>query len=136
MNIVGIIGALLLALVLTAVFSGSYRHRGPMNGLAIFFLIIFLAAWSGQLWIPPVGPNAFGVAWLPFTSVAFLIAILLVAAASSTGRNAPAPTEKVTPEEAAPILAIGLFFWLLLLFLLASIILGYFIVPGGRILAN
>ncbi len=134
MNIYGVIGALLLAVILTSIFSRSFRHRGPLGGLLLFCIIVFLAAWAGQLWINPIGPIALGIAWLPFTFVAISVALLLVAAASGDRKPAAKNPEPV-PQEAVPFMAIGLFFWLLLLFFLIAILLGYYIVPGGRTMA-
>lgn len=136
MNISGILGALLLAVLLTVVFSRSFRHRGPWGGLFLFGLIIFLAAWSAQIWIHPIGPTAFGISWAPFTFFGFLIAILLIASASSTGKVSRQKTEPLSAEEAAPLFAIGIFFWLLLIFFLFVIIFGYYIRPGTTVLAT
>ncbi|HTF02479.1 MAG TPA: hypothetical protein VK826_00575 [Bacteroidia bacterium] len=104
--------------------------------MLLFFLVVFMAAWASQLWLRPVGPTALGVAWAPFTFVAFLIAILLVAASSAAGKTRPkTDPENLTPEEAAPLFAIGLFFWILLLVFLAAILLGYYSQPDPEILA-
>lgn len=136
MTTTGIIGALFLAVLLTVVFSGSFRHRGPWGGLFLFGLIIFLAALSAQIWIHPIGPTAFGISWAPFTFFAFLVAILLVASASSTGKVKKEKTEPLEATEAAPLFAIGIFFWLLLIFFLFIIIFGYYIRPGTTVLAT
>lgn len=141
----GILGALFVAVLLTLLFSRSfshrgksYNHRGPFRGLLLFFLVVFMAAWASQLWLRPIGPTALGVAWAPFTFVAFLVAILLVAASSAAGKTGSkeiTEKENLSPTEAAPLFAIGLFFWILLLVFLAAILVGYYNEPGTEILA-
>jgi hypothetical protein len=129
MHIYGIVASIIIALLLTLIFSTSYRHRGPWGGLLFFFLVIFLASWAGQLWIPR-GPVLFGVAWVPLVFIGVLVAILLLAAGSSAIDRAPVnpPAEKIAQEDAS-ILAIGFFFWLLILILIIAITVGYWVLP-------
>jgi hypothetical protein len=129
MHVYGIIASIIIALLLTLIFSTSYRHRGPWGGLLFFFLVIFLASWAGQLWIPR-GPVLFGVAWVPLVFIGVLVAILLLAAGSSAIDRAPVnpPAEKTVQEDAS-ILTIGFFFWLLILILITAITIGYWILP-------
>lgn len=136
MHIYGIIASILIALLLTLIFSTSYRHRGPWGGLLFFFLVIFLASWASQLWINPFGPMLFGVAWAPLLFVGVLIAVLLLAAGASAIDKTPVtPGPEVTPQEGS-ILAIGLFFWILVLILIAAIAIGYWILPERPIIST
>jgi hypothetical protein len=130
MHLYGIFASILVALLLTLIFSTSFRHRGPMGGLLFFFLVIFLASWASQLWIGPFGPVYFGVALVPLIFVSVLVAVLLLAAGASAIDRAPVnpPKEKVTPAEGS-LLAIGFFFWLLVLILIAAIVIGYWVIP-------
>jgi hypothetical protein len=138
----GIFAALLVALLFTLVFSASYRKRGSWGALLIFFLIIFLASWAGQLWINPIGPMVYGVSWVPLIFVGLVFAFLLMAASppqppkrkGTTGgigasgisaSNAPADSESTEEEEVAA-LAVGVFFWILLIVLFVAIVLGYY----------
>jgi hypothetical protein len=131
MHAYGILASILVALLLTFIFSTSFRHRGPMGGLLFFFLVIFLASWASHLWIAPFGPVFFGVALVPLIFVAVLVAVLLLAAGASAIDRAPVdpPREKTTTEERS-IMAIGFFFWLLVIILIAAIAIGYWVVPG------
>jgi hypothetical protein len=120
MTYYGIFAALLVALLLTLAFSGSYRHRGPLRGLFVFFLILFLASWAGQLWISPVGPYYLGVSWVPMIVVPIVIAFILIAAAGPVDKKAN------NTDVETSIAAVGIFFWLLLMILLFSVVVGYF----------
>ncbi|HEY6160437.1 MAG TPA: hypothetical protein VI112_04415, partial [Bacteroidia bacterium] len=124
-----------LALLLTLVFSTSYRHQGPLGGLLLFFLIIFLATWAGQLWISPIGPLMLGIAWGPLVFVAFLFAILLMALAA--GNPKPAKTNNASEAvNEGPVVAIGMFFWFLLVILLVAIAVGYYRHPEKPLIAE
>jgi hypothetical protein len=52
------------------------------NSVPVFFLLVFLEAWVGGAWAAPAGTPLWGVYWLPFAFMGFLIALILVAAAS------------------------------------------------------
>jgi len=120
--------SIFVALLLSLIFIGAFRTRGPWGSFALFFLIIFLAAWAGSIWIQPVGPLLWGVAWVPILAVALLMALLL-AAVTHRGiaediKSEPVP-ETPPPEEVAVVAAIGLFFWIFIMGLLLVIIIGY-----------
>ncbi|MFO8065141.1 MAG: hypothetical protein ACQETQ_09205 [Spirochaetota bacterium] len=76
--IVQILTALILAAVLTTITTVVFkRHRHGVEAV-VFFLVIFLAAWGGGLWMNPVGPSLHGVAWLPFLLVALIVSLVLI----------------------------------------------------------
>lgn len=131
MHAYGILASVVVALLLTLIFSTSFRHRGPMGGLLFFFLAIFLASWASHLWISPFGPVFFGVALVPLIFVGVLVAVLLLAAGSTAIDRAPVnpPKEKTTAAESS-ILAIGAFFWVLVIILITAIVIGYWVIPG------
>lgn len=119
-----ITAAFLVTLFIMLIF--SLFSRRPMRSLWVFFIIIFLATWTGQLWITPFGPVGWGVAWLPLFLVALFFSFLIF----SLLPPVPKPvtkTEKQTEEGAA--LAFGILFWVMVILLLASIITGYYRSP-------
>lgn len=121
--------ALVIALILTAIFGVGTRGWGAGSALLLFFLILFLASWAGGLWIAPYGPPLWGVPWVGFLFMGLLFALLLAAffpAAEPPPRAVP-ETEEVTPSEAAAIITIDIFLWILLIILVVSIIAGYLI---------
>lgn len=123
-----IFAAFIMAFLFTFLFSVGFKNKGPWGILWIFFLIIFLASWAGQLWISPIGPLFYGISWLPLLFVAIIFAIIL-AATSSPGYNRKSVANddsKVTKE---PAVVLGVFFWLLLVILLIVIAIGYYRTP-------
>ncbi|MFP4395970.1 MAG: hypothetical protein ACLFTI_11970 [Anaerolineales bacterium] len=129
--------ALAIALLLTGFFFVAFRYRGPWDVWWLFLVVIFLAAWAGGLWIEPIGPPLFEIYWLPFLLVGLLFALILAAAvpprpprlpgrprAPRTPRTRRAATP-TTPAEEETALAVGLFFWLMLVSLMVVILIGY-----------
>jgi hypothetical protein len=130
MHLYGIFASIIIALLLTLIFSTSFRHRGPWGGLLFFFLVIFLTSWASQLWINPFGPVVLGIYWVPLVFVAVLVALLLLAVGSTAIDKAPVtpPAEEITRSESS-LLAIGLFFWILVVILIIAIAIGYWVLP-------
>lgn len=121
--------ALVAALIFSALIAGLFGWRHPSGraddafGPFIFlFIILFLVAWVGGVWIQPFGPLAWGTAWLPFFLVAFFVALILLAAAAPSRRRVPASGETEVSDSA---IIFGGFFWMLIVFLLAALGLSY-----------
>ncbi len=118
--------ALVMALVFTAVFALGFQRRGPWPNVLTFFLIVFLAAWAGSLWLSPAGPVFLGIYWLPIIMVALLFALLLSAMVPPRPPTQKVETiSQVKQEERAVRRAYNVFFWTLLIGFLAIIVLGY-----------
>ncbi len=90
MVFVDVLFAFLVAVFLSAIFALGVRRQGPWTDFVAFFTIVFLAAWAGSVWVTPVGRSLWGVYWLPFPFVGFVIALLLAASAPA-GPLAHAP---------------------------------------------
>lgn len=99
MFFIDLLFALVIALLLTAVFAAGFRRRGPWGIWWIFLLVIFLAAWAGGVWMTPFGPTLFDVYWLPFVFVGLVAALLLAAAAPPTTRRTYSETTPAPSEE-------------------------------------
>jgi type VI protein secretion system component VasK len=118
---------LLIAMVLTLIFAmGLGRHRSG-TVLLMFFIILFLATWAGGLWIHPVGPPTWGVPWLSFLIVGFILAIMLAALIPPAPRNRPVAGEgrPESEEEKKEMVAFNAFVWILLVALVVAIILRF-----------
>lgn len=113
--------AFIIALLTTLIFSARLKTRGPWW---FFFLIILFAAWAGALWINPVGPALWGVAWIPAVITALVFALILAAVESEKPGKEVAGQGVTTNGRGSPAVA-GTFFWFLLVLLLIVIILGY-----------
>lgn len=120
--------ALAVAILLSFVLVYPLRRRGPgpFEGLIFFFLILFLAAWAGGVWVRPIGPTAWNVSWVGFLLVGLIIALILASAFPSRRPivNPPADTTTETEAEVA-VVTLGVFFFILLFAMLAAIILHY-----------
>jgi hypothetical protein len=76
-----------------------------------------------------------GIAWGPLVFVAVLFAILLMALAA--GNPGPAKTNNAPDAvNEGPVVAIGLFFWFLLIILLVAIAVGYYRQPEKPLIAQ
>ncbi len=117
--------AFFIALIVGAIFAFGLGRSGPWPGILWFFVLLILGTWALGRWIQPVGPALGEVAWLPYLLAAVLIALL--AAAASPGRPR---TTLHSPEEesraATAAVALGGFFWGLVLLFLIAIVAGFF----------
>ncbi len=118
--------ALVMALLFTLIFTMAFQRRGPWSSVVVFFLVVFLAAWAGSLWISPAGPAFLGIFWVPIVAVAFIFAVLL-----STLLPRRPPTQRVETisqvkqEEKTRERIYDAFFWMLVIGLAVIILLGY-----------
>ncbi len=124
MNYYVILAALLVTMVIT--WGLAALSKRPLRGFWLFFFVIFLATWAGQLWITPFGPIAWGVAWFPLILVAFFFSFFIFALV---------PFKK-KEEEAASFFIMGIFFWVIILLLVAAIGAGYYYRAPGLIAIN
>lgn len=109
--------ALFFAVLLTAVFFGLFRTRGPWASLVLFFLVIFLASWAGGAWIAPFGPVLWGISFLPFLLVGLIIALMLAAAAPTQREESTVELvdrDERKRERAKAFAALSVFFWILI----------------------
>jgi len=136
MNIfIDLVSALLAALILTWLFyilSGGRKSK--RLGLLWVFLILVLAAWSGGVWMKPIGPAWYGIHWLGFLMVGLIVCLILIIANPGRPPRGREDTlellESIKEEreiEKATYLTVSIFFWVLLLLLILMILLRYLI---------
>lgn len=120
--------ALLIASALSALFGGRGVSRvGTWPVFLFLFLILLPMTWAGGIWIAPFGPVLWDGYWLPFVAVGILVALMMAALAPPSrrpSRSVDNPEEPVHSEEIAA-LAVGIFFWLVLLGLVVAIYARY-----------
>lgn len=137
MWIVSLLLSLVIAILLTLVFAGVSRRRA-WRLFAVFFLLIFLAAWAGQLWLRPAGPAIYGVFWVPSLVVGVLLALLLVmlfpvpapTEGSRSSETVAFVEESREQDEAKRASALAVYrgaFWILSVLLLCAILAGYLV---------
>ncbi len=128
-----IIFALVLAAILTLIFSLGFGRTGPWSSWWAFFLMVFVVVWAASLWLVPVGPVYWDVAWLPILILGILVALLLAAAAPPrrppTARRIEENPAQVPPEmrpvPETQATGLDVFFWVLLVGFILAIVLGY-----------
>ncbi|MFW5820119.1 MAG: hypothetical protein ACOCWA_02425 [Bacteroidota bacterium] len=124
----------ILLTILAAVFIGIlfyyiFKTTGPWGSIWTFILILILAGLAAEAWVEPFGPVYYDVAWIPTLFVILLFALLLAAATPTRGRYVETRT---TPPEAEPEtrdtagIVLGVFFWILMLFLVVAVFWGIF----------
>jgi hypothetical protein len=120
--------ALAVALFLTAVFAVIGRQAKTPWRVMVFFLVVFLGAWAGGIWITPVGSSVLGVYWLSFFAVGLVFALVLEAVAAFSVRPTGSPTSEIRKdkkEEREIESVLGVFFWILVLTFIGALIFGY-----------
>lgn len=123
MSFLTILYIILVALVLTFIFGFLFRVRGPWGSYWSFFAVIFLGIWAVTVWMIPFGPYWRDIYWLPPLGVGIVLAILLAAAAPSPSTRAIREQEKKElREREQPEVITGLFFWILMVALVAIIV--------------
>lgn len=123
MVLVEVLVIFFITLFITFIFSAGFKYRGPWGALWLFFLIVFLGTWTAQLWLSPIGPTLWEIAWIQLAFVAITFAILLAAASPSTNRRKEASPD--SPANAVAASTISVFFWILLFIFLVAIVGGY-----------
>ncbi|MBN2554118.1 MAG: hypothetical protein JXB06_15175 [Spirochaetales bacterium] len=118
--------ALAIGVVLTLVFTFGFRRRGPWSNVLLFFLVVFLGAWTAGIWIPPLGPPLRGVFWVSPLMVGLILALLLAASYPATPRERSREEINLKPEVPSPVVvAMDVFFIILLIVFAAVILIGY-----------
>jgi hypothetical protein len=126
--------ALMVALILSALFALATGKQGLRKGHFWLFLILFLATWAGGMWIEPFGPMLWGIHWLSYLLVGAVVALIFAVGHS---RSMPEPQgrqetiemlERIKKEkelEQVTWVTLTVFFWVLVLALLGAIIFRY-----------
>jgi len=132
MFILEVIFAVCISLLLSGLFVLVTRNRSGKTGSLWLFLIIFLATWAGGIWLKPFGPSLWGIHWLGFLVAGLFVSIILVITTPNRAPKGRRETldilEKVARNrelDQITYLTLGIFFWILLAFLIIAIISRY-----------
>ncbi len=121
---------LLIAVILSFIFTAGLRNRGPWNNFWILVLVLFLGMGALSVWFAPVGPIWYGVAWLDLLIFGIILALLLGASAEAGQRNnyrlrrTEVDVVAEAKEEPGAIQLFGFFFWLFMVAIIIAIIIG------------
>lgn len=121
-----------IAVLLTTIFGGGFRRTGPWEGWWRFFIIMLLVGWVAALWAQPLGPQLWGVYWLPMFWLALLFALLLAAVTPPPRRPRESTAREAEPAvetAAAAATVMGGLLWILLIALLIAVAFGYVFQP-------
>jgi hypothetical protein len=125
----GLVAAALVSLILSVVSVFFLGRKGPWGSIWTFFLMLFLALGTVSIYITPIGPVYWGVAWIPITIAGILITILFIAAMPHTnygnaqGHDTKNVTEPVTKSD-VPATPVGRIFWVLVVLFVIAIMVG------------
>jgi hypothetical protein len=114
---------LVITLVLTAVFAVGFRRQRKWPVVLVFFVILFLATWAAGVWVTPAAA-LHGKSWVSYLIVGLLFALLLTALIPLS-RTIKDDQAKEAEEKAIAIVVFDLFFWILVIGLIAAIIVRY-----------
>ena len=131
----GILAAILVAILISALFYYAFNARGPWGSFWTFFLVLLLIIWAANVWVRPIGPVFWGVAWIPLFFIGLLFALLLAAIPTYDSRdeevlrrerpaNEP-ELDRREESELAAATAVGWIFWTFIIILFIAIIIGY-----------
>jgi hypothetical protein len=109
-----------LVVAFAIIFFVSFFSKRSMRSLWLVFVLIFLATWSGQLWMGPAGMAAGGVAWIPLLVMGLIFFFFLLVVIPAVPK-----IKKDGEVEDGPLIAVGIFFWILIVLLIFSIAMGY-----------
>ena len=120
-----IAAVIFIALLVGSLFYYGFRRRGPWGSFWSFILILFLGVMLFSIYADPVGPIYYGIAWFDIIVIGLLFAFLWGAA----GRRYPKKreAEPETAETSGSAIAIGYFFWGLVVFFLLAIFIRIFV---------
>lgn len=134
----GIIAAIFVAILISALFYYGFSARGPWGSFWTFFLALLLIVWAASLWVRPIGPVYWGIAWIPLIFIGIIFALLLAAVPPYDTRpydgtrtdvreEIPADEAEIEHqrEAAATAAAVGWIFWTFIIILLIAIFMGY-----------
>ncbi len=125
--------ALIMAVSIGLLFYYGFRVTGPWGNLWAFLSILVLAGIAAEAWVNPIGPYVFGVSWLGAFFFILIFALLIGAATPPRRREEEIPpgAEAEDPGKTSPAaLALGTFFWFLLIILAIAIIGGLVYTPS------
>jgi hypothetical protein len=126
----GLFAAALISLILTVVSVFFLGKRGPWGSIWTFFLVLFLTLCTVSIYVAPIGPVYWGIAWIPITIAGIIVTILLIAAMPHVPIdkrdkiNKNTATTEIDIRSDFPGTPVGRFFWALIILFVIAIIIG------------
>jgi len=122
------LGALLSAFLIGAVFFYAFKYSGPWGKSWAFILVLLAGIWFLSAVANPMGPIWYGVAWVDYLLFGLIIGFLLYIATPTRHdrkrhRQYYTTTTEEEEEASGTAVAIGMWFWILILGLIIGSIL-------------
>jgi hypothetical protein len=121
-----VIFAIALGVLFALLFGSLFGSSERVPGFLMLFLVFFLFAWAGGLWIGPLGPAIVGVYWLPGFVVTLLI-FLLIGGISYHRPTSTRETEAEIEARRTTAAAFGILIWILIAALVVAVIVAYLV---------
>lgn len=134
----GILAAIVIAILISAIFYYAFNSTGPWGSLWSFFIVLLLVIWAANVWVRPVGPVYWGIAWFPMFFIGLIFALLLAAIPTNDTRRSRQLREQERianrtdmdrrrdmDEAAGAAVLMGWIFWSFIIILFVAIIIGY-----------
>lgn len=135
MTILQILFTIFLAIAIGSLFYFVFRVSGPWGSFWSFLAILVLVGIAAEAWIGPMGPTFYGTSWVGSFVVILLVALLIAAATPgrTPRRDRQIEHEIERSETKRPrttgLVALGMFFWFLIIFLAIIVITGLLHTP-------
>lgn len=124
--------ALLITVLIGSIAAWMLIRTGGGFDVPSLFILIFLCAWAGGVWLRPFGPTLIGVFWMPFMLAGLTIAAIVLFVAPKrppkNRRETIEYLEKTARTEAlknAAAVSLKLYARLLIVLLIAVIVIRY-----------
>jgi hypothetical protein len=119
--------SLVVAFALTELLIRVFRLQGRARPRWSLWLVVFLTAWGGGVWLGPKSMQALG--WigycLPFVLVGLAAALAIAVVSPRHGLRTASDLEAFEREEEAVGMGVTVFFWSLCVLLIAVIVNAY-----------
>ena len=123
----GLFAAALIALVLTVASVFFLGRKGPWGSMWTFFLVLFLTLSTVSIYVAPIGPVYWGIAWIPIVVAGIIVTLLLMAAMPHPvhkDARGDSDASEVYAKPDFPVTPVGRFFWVLVILFVIAIIIG------------
>lgn len=117
--------ALVISGLVALLFAIGFERVGPL-GIVWSFVLLFFGTWALGAWTEPLGPQIWGVHWMPYLIAAVIIGMALAVCTpmgppSKIGADEP---EGIKTGVLAVALVVGC--WIALLVAISALVLRYF----------
>ncbi len=122
----GLVAALLISSFLTIIAVFLLRRKGPWGSAWTLFLVVFLALWAVSIYLAPVGPVYYGVAWAPLLIAGIILTLVLLVAMPGANEWRDESMEAKRPAKQGKQAKASRLFWVVIILLAIAVMIGVF----------